>query len=40
MKSRILMLALMLFAGGLAAQPTIWGGATLKLQQGDTSFIG
>jgi len=33
------MLALMLFAGGLAAQPTIWGGATLKLQQGDTSFI-
>lgn len=39
MKSKILMFAFMLFAGALTAQPTIWGGAKLKLQQGDTSFI-
>ena len=29
----------MLIAGGVAAQPTIWGGAKLKFQQGDTSFV-
>ncbi|WP_206688786.1 hypothetical protein, partial [Streptococcus pseudopneumoniae] len=36
---RILIFALMLIAGGVAAQPTIWGGAKLKFQQGDTSFV-
>ncbi len=36
---RILIFALLLIAGGVAAQPTIWGGAKLKFQQGDTSFV-
>lgn len=36
---KILIFALMLFAGGTAAQPTIWGGAKLKFTQGDTAFI-
>lgn len=34
-----LLFSLLLFAGTLAAQPTIWGGAKLKLEQGDTAFI-
>jgi hypothetical protein len=34
-----LLFALMLFAGAISAQPTIWGGAKIKFQQGDTSFI-
>lgn len=34
-----LLFALMLFAGAIGAQPTIWGGAKLKLEQGDTSFV-
>lgn len=36
---KILIFALLLFAGGIAAQPTIWGGAKMKFTQGDTSFI-
>lgn len=39
MNKKILFFALMLFAGGLAAQPTIWGGAKMKFTQGDTAFI-
>lgn len=38
MKKILLFLAL-LYAGSIAAQPTIWGGAKLKLEQGDTAFI-
>lgn len=36
---KILLFSLILFAGSLAAQPTIWGGAKVKLEQGDTAFI-
>lgn len=36
---KALLFALMLFAGAIGAQPTIWGGAKLKLEQGDTSFV-
>jgi hypothetical protein len=39
MKKQTLLFALLIFAGALSAQPTIWGGAKLKLEQGDTSFI-
>jgi len=38
-QKNILLFALLLFAGTLSAQPTIWGGAKLKLDQGDTTFI-
>jgi len=36
---KILLFSLILFAGTLAAQPTIWGGAKMKFEQGDTSFV-
>ena len=39
MKKQILLFALILFAGAIAAQPTIWGGAKMKFEQGDTSFV-
>jgi hypothetical protein len=39
MRKQTLLFALLLFAGALAAQPTIWGGAKLKFEQGDTSFV-
>ena len=39
MKKKILLFALTIFAGAIAAQPTIWGGAKMKFEQGDTSFI-
>lgn len=39
MKKNLLIAALMLFAGAIAAQPTIWGAAKIKLEQGDTAFV-
>jgi len=39
MKKQTLIFALLLFAGAISAQPTIWGGAKMKFEQGDTSFI-
>lgn len=36
---KILIFSLLLIAGGVSAQPTIWGGAKMSLIQGDTSFI-
>lgn len=35
---KVLIFALLLFAGAIAAQPTIWGGAKIKVTQGDTAF--
>lgn len=39
MKRQTLLFALLLVAGIASAQPTIWGGAKLKLEQNDTVFI-
>lgn len=39
MKKQTLLFALLIFAGALSAQPTIWGGAKVKLHQGDTAYI-
>ena len=39
MKKQTLLFALLLIAGIAGAQPTIWGGAKMKLEQGDTSFV-
>lgn len=39
MKKQTLLFALLLIAGIASAQPTIWGGAKLKLEQNDTVFI-
>lgn len=35
----ILIFSFLLFAGAAVAQPTIWGAAKIKLEQGDTSFV-
>ncbi len=39
MKKQTLLFALMLFAGAIAAQPTLWGAGKVKVEQGDTMFI-
>ncbi len=36
---KILLFLACIYAGSIAAQPTIWGGAKLKLDQGDTVFV-
>lgn len=39
MRKQKLIFALLIFAGAISAQPTIWGGAKMKLEQGDTSYV-
>lgn len=39
MRKQTLLFALLLIAGAISAQPTIWGGAKMKFEQGDTSFV-
>ncbi len=38
MKKQTLLFALMLFAGAIAAQPTLWGAGKVKVEQGDTVY--
>lgn len=38
-KQHILLFALLLFAGALSAQPTLWGAGKVKIEQGDTTYI-
>ena len=39
MKKQIILFTFLLFAGAIAAQPAMWGGGRIRIQQGDTAFV-